>query len=108
MDDRLVGYHGGLTDQERLIPVLVHEPAIVDRHLTSQRESCDLCLYPVRLMADDGRVEKRPPIYRQTCARCERPALTFDARDRALCARHATSFIAAPTTVDGDEDDDEG
>ena len=28
MNDRLIGYHGGLTDQERLIPVLVHEPAI--------------------------------------------------------------------------------
>jgi hypothetical protein len=32
----------------------------------------------------------------ETCYRCDRPPLTFDAQDRALCARHATIFLAAP------------
>jgi len=31
----------------------------------------------------------------KTCYRCERPPLTFDAQERALCARHATIFLVA-------------
>ncbi|HSJ71234.1 MAG TPA: hypothetical protein VLA29_06275 [Acidimicrobiia bacterium] len=49
-------------------------------------------------------MEQRPPIYRQTCAKCDRPALTFDAKDQALCPRHATSFVGEESTVDDDDD----
>jgi hypothetical protein len=34
-------------------------------------------------------------IYNKTCAECDRPALTFDKNNRALCSRHALSFIMA-------------
>ena len=30
-----------------------------------------------------------------TCYKCDRPPLTFDEQDRALCARHATIFLVA-------------
>jgi len=30
-----------------------------------------------------------------TCYKCDRPPLTFDHQDRALCARHATIFLVA-------------
>jgi len=29
------------------------------------------------------------------CHRCDKPPLTFDEHDRALCARHATILLAA-------------
>ena len=29
------------------------------------------------------------------CYRCDRPPITFDGQDRALCARHATIFLTA-------------
>ena len=77
-----------------------------DRRLTSHRRAHDLCLYRAPLAADDGWVEQRPPIYRQTCVQCDRPALTFDAQDRALCSRHATSFVGEESTADDDEDDE--
>ncbi|MEE8456644.1 MAG: hypothetical protein V3S28_01215 [Acidimicrobiia bacterium] len=44
-------------------------------------------------------------IYAKTCAKCERPALTFDEEDRALCPRHATIFIMIPR-VEPNLDDD--
>lgn len=49
-----------------------------------------------RFCVDDSDMDTTDPIYRETCFRCERPALTFDAQHRPLCGRHATIFIAAP------------
>lgn len=34
------------------------------------------------------------PTATTACFRCERPALTFDDRERPLCGRHATIFVA--------------
>lgn len=49
-------------------------------------------------------VETTEPIFRMTCTRCERPALTFDERHRALCSRHATIFITAQRVVAEDDE----
>jgi hypothetical protein len=40
-------------------------------------------------------------IYNKTCAECDRPALTFDKDNRALCPQHALTFIMAQP-VDGE------
>ena len=39
---------------------------------------------------------ERDRIFRATCFRCHKPALTYDEQDRPLCGRHATIFLAAP------------
>lgn len=61
-----------------------------------------MCLRFGRLDADASGMENHERIFRESCFRCERPALTFDDRRRPLCGRHATIFIAAarrePTT----------
>lgn len=44
------------------------------------------------------------PLYQETCFRCERPALTFDAQYRALCGRHATIFVTAPRLTSKDDE----
>ncbi len=65
-------------------------------------------LYLVEGVADSDDVCMNKPeehIYSKTCEKCERPALTFDEEDRALCPRHATIFIMVPRVeqnVDGD------
>ena len=38
-------------------------------------------------------------IFRKTCLRCDRPALTFDDQDRPLCSRHATIFLTAERVI---------
>jgi hypothetical protein len=45
-------------------------------------------------MVDDGVMETTLHIYQHTCDKCDRPALTFDENDVALCGRHATIFFA--------------
>lgn len=49
---------------------------------------------------DHSCMESTDRIFRQSCFRCERPALTFDEHDRALCSRHATIFITASRVLD--------
>lgn len=65
-----------------------------------------MCL--VGRVVDSDDVDMNQPaehIYTKTCAKCERPALTFDEKDRALCPRHATIFIMIPR-IEQDLDDD--
>ncbi|MEA3501752.1 MAG: hypothetical protein U9R47_03190 [Actinomycetota bacterium] len=42
-------------------------------------------------------MESTEHIYLKTCCECGLPALTLDEHGHALCARHATGFIAAPS-----------
>jgi hypothetical protein len=34
-------------------------------------------------------------IYNKICEKCDRPALTFDRKNRAMCPRHARIFVRA-------------
>jgi hypothetical protein len=43
-------------------------------------------------------------ILHTTCLQCERPALTFDERNRPLCSRHALIFITAPRVLTKDNE----
>ena len=54
-----------------------------------------MCLCTSTDLTDALVMDTDDPIYRETCFRCERPALTFDEQDRPLCGRHATIFLAA-------------
>ena len=49
-------------------------------------------------------METTEPIFRMACTRCERPALTFDEYQRALCSRHATIFITAQRVIARDDE----
>lgn len=65
-----------------------------------------MCLAYPRSDVDDGGVATKAPIYRRTCAICERPALTLDDSGDALCGGHAEVFIAiddAPGKIDAAE-----
>ena len=48
-------------------------------------------------------METTEPIFRMTCDRCKRPALTFDEKQRAMCSRHATIFITARRVIAEDD-----
>ncbi len=49
-------------------------------------------------------MEKTDYILHRTCLRCERPALTFDERNRPLCSRHALIFVTAPRFLAKDDE----
>lgn len=60
-------------------------------------------------VVDSDDVDMNPSIeriYAKTCAKCERPALTFDEEDRAFCPRHATIFIMVPRVEQDLNNDD--
>jgi len=63
-----------------------------------------MCLDGTRLRVDDRGMDTTEPIYRMTCFRCERPALTFDEQERALCSRHATIFLTATRVTAKDDE----
>jgi hypothetical protein len=48
-------------------------------------------------------MESTDRIFRQTCAKCERPALTFDHEHQPMCSRHASVFITAKRVVADDD-----
>jgi hypothetical protein len=64
-----------------------------------------MCLDGLRDSSDNLEMDSTGRIFRNTCVRCERPALTFDDQGRALCSRHATIFIAVPRIEYNEEDD---
>lgn len=65
---------------------------LVSSHLCSR----GLCLEVRFAVADITTMDTTPEhIYNKTCAECDLPALTFDKNNRALCPRHALSFIMA-------------
>jgi hypothetical protein len=47
-------------------------------------------------------MDAREPIYRKTCADCDRPALTLDHAGDAYCGEHADVFIAIEDTPLGE------
>jgi hypothetical protein len=49
-------------------------------------------------------METSDRIFRRTCTRCARPALTFDEQHRPLCSRHATVFVAAKRRIAADDE----
>ncbi len=56
------------------------------------------------VMSNDGAMETTLRIYRQTCHKCGRPALTLDMNDDPLCSRHATIFIAVSRVETKDDE----
>ncbi len=62
--------------------------------MTSHLSDCVLCLYTRLVLVDDGGMETTLHIYRHTCHKCDRPAVTFDENEYPLCGGHATIFIA--------------
>ena len=74
--------------------------------VSSHQCSAALCLVREGTGADNGRMSHAAEhIYDKTCEKCERPALTFDRENRALCAHHATIFIMAPHSEPEPRDD---
>jgi hypothetical protein len=62
-----------------------------------------LCLQRVGVPVDDAAMESTDRIFRQTCVKCDRPALTFDQEHRPMCSRHASVFITAKRVVADDD-----
>lgn len=55
-----------------------------------------LCLLPNRQTADNADMSTtNEHIYSKTCDECDRPALTFDRDDRALCPSHSRTIVKA-------------
>jgi hypothetical protein len=72
--------------------------------VTSHTDPVGLCLHNQRWTVHDGTMSTTQPIYRHTCHKCQRPALTFDKTGKSLCGDHAVVFIAA-ARVETKEDD---
>ncbi len=71
---------------------------------TSHLQREPLCLQRSPFTVDDGLMETTDRIFRRTCAKCDRPALTFDLDHRPMCSRHASVFITAQRVVADDDD----
>lgn len=78
--------------------------AVMGRRVSSHSTRTRVCLDSKPTNADDLPMESTEAIFRQLCFRCERPALTFDEQQRALCSRHARIFIAAKRVIDKDDE----
>jgi hypothetical protein len=60
-----------------------------------------MCLLPWTTGVDDaGMTITAEHIYHRTCEECDRPALTFDRDDRALCPTHAKTIVKAQPVKD--------
>lgn len=59
------------------------------------RQAPGLCLASCSHLGDDWGMGTTEPIYRKTCATCDRPALTLDHSGIPKCAGHAETFIAS-------------
>ena len=58
-----------------------------DRRLCLSKDEWDVDSVDMTITADH--------IYSKTCALCNRPALTFDRDNRAMCPEHATAIVRA-------------
>jgi len=63
-----------------------------------------MCLDVRAQSVDDLCMEPTDRIFRNTCCRCQRPALTFDQEARPLCSRHAIVFVGVPRVLEKDDE----
>ena len=68
------------------------QTAEVSSHLVER----GLCLWMRTIDVDSlGMTITSEHIYNKTCEKCDRPALTYDRDNLAMCPRHATAIVRA-------------